>query len=172
MDSLDKRRPSPPSPPSPPPAETWVVASTSGVNVRKSVDPTSSILGALGLGSVIEVSKEVRNGDDHRGYATCTKPGDGTWGKTEGWVNLVPCCKGTPSKWVVATSGSNLNIRKNADVNSSIMGKLPNGTKLTVTEIKKNGDYTWGFVAYAYSKANNEYWMREGWVALEYCKKA
>jgi len=153
--------------------ETWVVASTSGVNMRKSADASSSVLGVLGLGSVIVVSKQVRNGEDVRGYVSSAKPGEGSWGKTDGgWVNLSPCCKGSPTKWVVATNSSNLNLRKKADVNSSIMGKLPKGTSLTVTTIEKKSDYTWGFVAYAYSKDRNEYWMREGWVALEYCKKA
>ena len=158
MDSLDKSA-----------GETWVVASTSGVNVRKSSDAGSSILGAFGLGSVIRVTQKVRNGDDVRGYAACAKPGAGTWGKTEGWVTLEPCCKGTPSNWVV--TASSLNLRKSADAASKSLGLLPKNTQVTVTTIEKKESYTWGRVAYAHMP-NDEWHMREGWVALEYCKKA
>jgi len=149
--------------------ETWVVASTSGVSVRKTADPGSGVLGALGLGSEITVTQQVRSGEDFRGYVSASKPGEGTWGKTEGWVNLLPCCKGTPSKWVV--TASSLNVRREPDANSARINSLPTNTKVTVTTIKKGGDYTWGFVAYA-KKPNNEYHMRDGWVALEHCKKA
>ena len=166
MDSLDKGAGAPAT------GETWVVASTSGVKVRKTSSPDGSVLGVLGLGSVITVTKQVRNGpDDLRGYVTSAKLGEGSWGQTDGgWCTLIYCVKGTPSKWVV-TASVGLNLRRKADVNSAREALLPLNTQLTVTDIVKNGDYTWGRVAYA-KAPDNEYWMDMGWVALEYCKKA
>jgi len=150
--------------------EPYVIASTSGVKTRKGPGTDHAQLGALGLGSVATITK--KSPDGAWGYVSAVQPGDGSWGTTSDvWITLEPCVQGTPTKWISATGASNLNLRKNADANSAIMGKLPNNTSLTVTAIEKKGGYTWGFVAYAYSKERNEYWMSEGWVALEYCKK-
>ena len=148
---------------------TWVVASTSGVNLRKTASASGKVLGALGLGSTIEVSKTSKDKwGDTWGYVESSKKATGSWGTIKGgWVNLAPCCKGTPSKW---TTTAKVNIRKSADATSKSMGLLPKNSKLTVTTIKKAGGYTWGFVAYA-KDPGDIYYMREGWVALEYCKK-
>jgi len=149
--------------------EPYVVASTSGVKTRKGPGTGHTQLGALGLGSVVSITKISPDGE--WGYAASAQLGDGSWGTTSGvWINLEPCVKGTPTKWVVTTS-SGLNLRANADVGSTRQAVLPKDTSLTVTTIEKKGDYTWGFVAYAYSKERNEYWMSEGWVALDYCKQ-
>ena len=148
--------------------ETWVVASTSGVKVRKGAG-SEATLGVLGLGSEITVTKTQKAGDTTWGYVSAAKAATGSWGTTTGgWVTLDPCCKGAPTKWVV--TASSLNLRKKADVNSARLAQLPKDTKVTVTTIVKQGGYTWGAVAYA-KAPNDEYFMREGWVALEYCKK-
>jgi len=149
--------------------EPYIIASTSGVKTRKGPGTDYAQLGALGLGSVATITKKSPDGE--WGYAAAAQLGDGSWGTTSDvWINLDPCVKGTPTKWVSATGSSNLNVRKAADVNAPIWGKLPNGTSMTVAAIEKNGDYTWGFVAYA-KEPGGTYHMREGWAALEYCKK-
>lgn len=56
---------------------------------------------------------------------------------------------------------STLNMRSGAGTNYSYVASIPNGVKLTVTQVKKAGGYTWGYTAY---KGNT------GWVALDYCK--
>ena len=146
--------------------EPWVVSSTSGVKLRKGPGSDEQI-GALGLGATVYVTKQSEDGK--WGWVASSEGGSGSWGKTSGgWINLEPCCKGIPSKWAV--TASSLNLRQKADVASKSLALLPKNTQLTVTTQKKNGDYTWGFVAYA-QKPNDEWHMREGWVALEHCKK-
>jgi len=146
--------------------EPFVVASTSGVSTRKGPGTGYAKLGALGIGSVATVTK--RQGQ--WGYVSAAQPGDGTWGTTIGvWINLEPCVPGLPTRWVVTTP-STLNLREKADAASRSLAKLPKDTKLTVTAIEKKSDYTWGFVAYA-KDPSDVWYMREGWVALEYCKQ-
>ena len=148
--------------------ETWVVASTSGVNLRKSATTGSSVLGVLALGSTITVSKKAQGGGVSWGYVSSAKPAKGSWGKSSGgWVSLDPCMQGSPTKW---TAQNSLNLRGKADAKSSRLALLPKNTTVVVTTIVKQGGYTWGRVAYA-KAPNNEYWMRMGWVALDYCKK-
>jgi len=147
--------------------EPYVVASTSGVKTRKGPGTNYAQTGALGLGSVAHITKKSPDGE--WGYASAAELGDGSWGTTGGiWINLEPCVKGIPTKWVV--TATTLNLRKNADENSQSMAKLPKDTKLTVTTIEKKKDYTWGFVAYA-KDPSNVWYMSEGWAALEYCAK-
>lgn len=54
-----------------------------------------------------------------------------------------------------------LNMRESASTSSKTVCQLYNGTEIYVTEIKKNGGYTWG-----YTKYRNV----SGWVALDFCK--
>lgn len=54
-----------------------------------------------------------------------------------------------------------LNMRESASTSSKTVCQLYNGTEIYVTEIKKNGGYTWG-----YTKYRNV----SGWVALNFCK--
>jgi len=148
--------------------EPWVVASTSGVSTRKGPGTGYAKLGALGLGSVATITK--KSSDGKWGLVCAAQPGDGTWGTTSGvWINLEPCVPGTPTKWVVTTPSS-LNLREKADVSSRSLAKLPKDTSLTVTTIEKKSDFTWGFVAFA-KDPSDVWYMREGWAALDYCKK-
>ena len=145
MDNLDKAT-----------GENWVVASTSGVNVRKGAGTNHAIVGSLALGAAANVTKVSE--DSQWGYV----PASG------GWIWLEPCCKGAPSSWVV--TASSLNLRGKADETSKSLAMLPKNTRVTVTAIAKK-NFTWGQVAYA-QKPDGEWHMREGWVALDYCKKA
>lgn len=54
-----------------------------------------------------------------------------------------------------------LNMRESASTSSKTVCQLYNGTEIYVTEIKKNGGYTWGYTKYGNAS---------GWVALDFCK--
>ena len=54
-----------------------------------------------------------------------------------------------------------LNMRESATTSSKTVCQLYNGTEIYVTEIKKNGGYTWGYTKYG---------NVSGWVALDFCK--
>ncbi len=53
-----------------------------------------------------------------------------------------------------------LNMRSGAGTSYDYVASIPNGVKLTVTKVKPNGGYTWGYTTYKGKK---------GWVALDYC---
>ena len=148
--------------------EPYVVATTSKVNARSGPGSDYENVGALGTGSVVYVTKKSDNGK--WGYVAASRPaGEETWGETSAcWVSLSYCVAGSPSRWL--TTAGSLHLRKDADVNSCSLAKLPKGTQVTVTEMVKQGGYTWGRVAYA-KDPGDEWYMREGWVALEYCVK-
>jgi len=149
--------------------EPYVVASTSGVSARQG--PTgmkTDEMGFLGMGSVAHITQKSQDGK--WGYVAAADLHGDSRGTTTGvWVYLGYCVKGLPTKWVVTTS-SNLNLREKADASSRSLTLLPTGTELTITTIEKKNGYTWGRVAWA-KQPNDEYWMREGYVALDYCKK-
>jgi len=148
--------------------EPYVVASTSGVKMREGASTSTYELGFLGMGSVAHVTEKSKDGK--WGYVSAVKlDGDSYGVTTGGWIWLDYCVKGLPSKWVITTS-SNLNLREKADATSKSLALLPTGTELTITMIEKKNGYTWGRVAWA-KAPSDEYWMREGYVALEYCKK-
>lgn len=156
MDSLNKA------------CEPYVVASTSGVKGRKGPGTNTDEMGFLGLGSVAHITEKSKDGK--WGYVSAAVPDGDCWGESRGmWIYLDYCVKGLPTKWVV--TASSLNLRKKADETSPSLAKLPKDTGVTVTTMEKKGNYTWGRVAWA-KAPNDEYWMREGYVALEYCKKA
>lgn len=49
----------------------------------------------------------------------------------------------------VTTNGANLMIRKGASVSTPFIGRIPNGTKITITEVvDKPGGWKWGKVTY------------------------
>jgi len=148
--------------------EPYVVASTSGVKLRKGAGTNTDEMGFLGMGSVAHVTEKSQDGK--WGYVAAVKLDGDCWGDGDGgWIWLDYCVKGRPSKWVVTTS-SNLILREKADANSKSLALLPTGTELTIGTIEKKNGYTWGRVAWA-KKPTDEYFMREGYVALEYCKK-
>jgi len=147
--------------------EPYVVASTSGVKLREGAGTNTYELGFLGMGTVAHVTEKSKDGK--WGYvAAVNLDGDSYGVTTGGWIWLDYCVKGLPTKWIVTADV--LNLRKSADANSQSLAKLPKDTGLTITTIEKKNGYTWGRVAWA-KAPSDEYWMREGYVALEYCKK-
>lgn len=52
------------------------------------------------------------------------------------------------AKGKVTTNGANLMIRKNSSISSPIIGKIPDGTSITIAEIKTNEGWKWGKVSY------------------------
>jgi len=148
--------------------EPYVVASTSGVRARKGAGTNTDEMGFLGLGSVAHITAKSQDGK--WGYVSAAVVDGDSWGESSGvWIYLDYCVKGLPTKWVV-TASVGLNLRKSADANSQSLALLPKDTGLTVTTMEKKNGYTWGRVAWA-RKPNDEWHMREGYVALEYCKK-
>jgi hypothetical protein len=157
MDSLDKA------------CEPYVVSSTSGVKARKGPGTNTDEMGFLGLGSVAHITEKSKDGK--WGYVGAAVVDGDSWGESSGvWIYLDYCVPGLPSKWVV-TAGVGLHLRKKADTTSQSLALLPKDTGVTVTMIEKKNGYTWGRVAWA-KKPDDEWHMREGYVALEYCKKA
>lgn len=55
---------------------------------------------------------------------------------------------------------SYLNMRSGAGTSHSQVASVPDGAKLTVTQVKEAEGYTWGYTTYKGNK---------GWVALDYC---
>lgn len=53
-----------------------------------------------------------------------------------------------------------LNMRSGAGTSYSTVISIPDGIKLTVTQVKSSGGYTWGYTTYS---------GKSGWVALDYC---
>ena len=148
--------------------EPYVVSSTSGVKLRKGPGTNTDELGFLGMGSVAHVTEKSKDGK--WGYVSAVNLDGDCWGEgSGGWIWLDYCVKGLPSRWVVTTS-SNLNLREKMDPASKSLAKLPKDTALTITTIEKKNGYTWGRVAWA-QEPSEVYHMREGYVALEYCKK-
>lgn len=55
---------------------------------------------------------------------------------------------------------STLNMRSGAGTNYGTVESIPNGTKLTVTDIDSDSNYVWGYTSYNGTS---------GWIALSYC---
>lgn len=53
-----------------------------------------------------------------------------------------------------------LNMRSGAGTSYSYVTSIPDGVELSVTEVKSNGGYTWGYTSYN---------GKSGWVALDFC---
>ena len=53
-----------------------------------------------------------------------------------------------------------LNMRSGAGTSNAYVTSIPNAVKLTVTQIKPNDGYTWGYTSYN---------GKNGWVALDFC---
>lgn len=57
--------------------------------------------------------------------------------------------------------GNSLNMRIGAGIEYGIIGSIPNGAKINVTDISSDSSYVWGYTTY-----NGV----SGWTALEYCR--
>lgn len=135
---------------------TGTVNTTSGnLNVRKDANTSSTILGKLAKGTKVTI---------------VGKTSDGKWYKIKynngyGFVSsqYVKVNSSTPavttSKGYVKISSGNLNVRKSPNTSSAILGKLANGTEVTLVGNASNGWYK--------IKYNNGY----GYVSSQYITK-
>ena len=124
----------------------YIKTNGANLNVRKSASTNSSILGSLKNGSQVTIV-ETLNGWYKINY-----------GSSYGYISSsYVSFNGQSSATVgyVKTSGSNLNVRKNATTNSGILGTLLNGAQVEIVEtlsgwykIKYGNSY--GYVSSSY----------------------
>ncbi len=124
----------------------YIKTNGANLNVRKSASTNSSILGSLKNGSQVTIV-ETLNGWYKINY-----------GSSYGYISSsYVSFNGQSSTTVgyVKTSGSNLNVRKNATTNSGILGTLLNGAQVEIVEtlsgwykIKYGNSY--GYVSSSY----------------------
>lgn len=103
----------------------YIKTNGANLNVRKSASTNSSILGSLKNGSQVTIV-ETLNGWYKINY-----------GSSYGYISSsYVSFNGQSSATVgyVKTSGSNLNVRKNATTNSGILGTLSNGAQVEIVE--------------------------------------
>lgn len=88
--------------------------------------------------------------------------GGNSWWTFQGFIYLLDSAQPTYSTGIYKTNvpSSSLNMRSGAGTSYDYITSVPDGVKLTVTQIKENGGYTWGYTSYSGKK---------GWVALDYC---
>ena len=129
-----------------------VKVTADSLNIRKSADNKSDIVGLLHKGDTCTI---VDTKKDSRGV---------TWGKLEGnkgWINLdfTDAASSFQSYEVKVTAGS-LNVRQSANSSSKVVSTLKKGDKVTIVAEQKdaNGN-TWGQIS------------GKGWIFLKYTQK-
>ena len=106
----------------------YIKTSGSSLNVRESASTNSSILGSLSNGTQVEIV-ETLNGWYKIKY------GSGYGYVSSSYVSMTQGNTSTTTQTAyIKTSGSSLNVRKNASTSSSILGSLSNGTQITIVE--------------------------------------
>ena len=97
-----------------------------------------------------------------------SNPGGNSWWTFQGYIYIIDSADVVDSEPAVEYKNgvykvqvdSTLNMRSGAGTSNSYVTSVPNGAKLSVTQTKQAGGYTWGYTTY-----NN----KSGWVALDYC---
>ena len=141
--------------------ETWKISSLSGVNIRSGAGTSYSISGAVPYNTTVTVTNKKFSGDYIWGYVT--------YNGRKGWIALdyATCINannssnvssGVLENWKISSSNG-VNVRSGAGTSYNVIGALSNNTKITVTDKKTSGGYTWGYTTY--NSIN-------GWVALDY----
>ncbi|MCL2847452.1 MAG: peptidoglycan-binding protein [Firmicutes bacterium] len=121
--------PTPPVPPTPPigPDRFWGTVRTMGgsLNFRSGPTTQSPIIGLIPNGTRVQVTGE-SNGFYHIVF-------DGRLG----WVSR-DFVELDPRIGVVTTQGGNLNFRTTPNTQGAVIGTIPNGTRLTITDVVSN----------------------------------
>ena len=97
-----------------------------------------------------------------------SNPGGNSWWTFQGYIYIIDSADVVDSEPAVEYKNgvykvqvdSTLNMRSGAGTSNAYVTSVPNGAKLSVTQTKQAGGYTWGYTTY-----NN----KSGWVALDYC---
>ena len=131
-----------------------VKVTADSLNVRKSADNKSDIVGLLHKGDVCTITDTKQ---DSRGV---------TWGKLDGnkgWINLdFTDAASTFQSYDVKVTAGSLNVRQSANSSSKVLSTLKKGDKVTiVAEQKDSRGITWG-------KLSNG----KGWINLNFTTKS
>lgn len=92
--------------------------------------------------------------------------GGNSWWNFQGYIYITDIDDPTPEPTDAKTGiyrvnvDDYLNMRSGAGTSFSYVTSIPDGVKLNVTKIQKNGGYTWGYTTYN---------GKNGWVALDFC---
>jgi len=121
--------PVPPTPPEPPigPDRFWGTVKTMGgnLNFRSGPTTTSPVIGLIPNGTRLQITGE-SNGFYHVVF-------DGRLG----WVSR-DFVELEPRIGVVTTQGGNLNFRATPNASGTVLSTIPNGTRLTITDVVSN----------------------------------
>ena len=147
--------------------ETGKIVNTDKVNIRAEAGTTETLLTTLKRDTKVTVLELKNVGGAQWGKIKWTTPSSGY---TQGWVymhyvQLDSAFQGTAGSSTnngtvkytgVVTSNINLNVRKSADIYSTKVGSLANGTKINVYEVKTSKNMKWGRIG------------TDQWVCLSY----
>ena len=131
-----------------------VKVTADSLNVRKSADNKSDIVGLLHKGDVCTITDTKQ---DSRGV---------TWGKLDGnkgWINLdFTDAASTFQSYDVKVTAGSLNVRQSANSSSKVLSTLKKGDKVTIVAEQKDAKgNSWGQI----SGSN-------GWIFLKYTSKS
>ena len=111
----------------------YVVTNGPNLNVRSAPNTSSSILGKLANGSTLEIVEYTNNSWYKIKY-------NGGYGYvSNAYVSLTASNNTTIG--YVATNGANLNVRSSASESAKILGKLANGSKITIVDTSNSKWY-------------------------------
>lgn len=120
------------------------------LNMRKTPDISSNVLTRIPKGTVIDVT------ESEKGWAKVS------WNGFDGYCSLEylkSSDKNISEQYVIATKDDPLNMRKNPDITSNIVTRIPRNTTISVDEI----DNGWAKVSW------NGF---DGYCSMDYLKKA
>ena len=133
--------------------QTGKIANTDTVNIRAGAGTDKARITGLNRGTKVTVLETKMVGTAQWGKIKWSKPSDGY---TEGWVYMhyvqldsAPAGSGSTDNGTVlytgvVTSNINLNVRKSADIYSTKVDSLPNGTKINIYETATSRNMKWG----------------------------
>jgi hypothetical protein len=156
-------------------ADLLKVTNSQGTNFKQSLKDSSD----LGLcekfnvssGKSFRVKERVEADKDHYRVTLFDKLGNpgcpqfDTWYVFKTHVNIQPETSGSVADVVVINASSGLNVREQPDTSARELGKIPNGSKVSVYgEGKDNDGFRWIKIK------SNQWVSSEGWVATEFLK--
>ncbi len=133
--------------------QTGKIANTDTVNIRAAAGTDKARITGLDRGTKVTVLETEMVGTAQWGKIKWSNPSDGY---TEGWVYMhyvqldsAPAGSGSTDNGTVlytgiVTSNINLNVRRRADVYSTKVDSLPNGTKVNIYETATKNNMKWG----------------------------
>ncbi|MBW4629473.1 MAG: SH3 domain-containing protein [Brasilonema octagenarum HA4186-MV1] len=156
-------------------ADLLKVTNSQGTNFKQSLKDSSD-LGVcekfnVSSGRSFRVKERVEADKDHYRVTLFDKLGNpgcsqfDTWYVFKNHVNIQPETSGSVADVVVINASSGLNVREQPGTSARELGKIPNGSRVSVYgEGKDSNGFRWIKVK------SNQWVASEGWVATEFLK--